>query len=301
MVSGKNVTVVIPTAGNREKFLLRSILSATSQSVKVSKIIVVWDGEKDPFDFLYTFGSVIEVLVTPKPYSGVSMARQLGIERASTELIGILDDDDYWSQDKIFKQLDLIRQHDNLKNVFIFGRSVLEYEDGSVKAVVPIKRVGDQQSLADYFFSRIAIRNSTKTCSSSSYLFSRQLALDEPFKSNLVADEDTDFILRISNRCKVFYCHEILVNSTYRDTGGSGLSHSTRNIDEWFDWLRSLSGVVEKKFLSNIKVVYGVRHYLKKRKFSAALKLWFATLFEGPDLISAVTGASLFLRTFLSR
>lgn len=301
MISGKNVTVVIPTAGNREKFLLRSILSATAQSVQVSKVIVVWDGENDPFSFLYTFGAFVEVLVTPRPYSGVSTARQLGIERASTELIGILDDDDYWSPDKIFKQLDLIRQHDNLENVFVFGRSILEYEDGSVKAVVPMKRVGNQQTLADYFFSRIAIRNSIKTCSSSSYLFSRQLALDEPFKTNLVADEDTDFILRISNRCKVFYCHEVLVNSTYRETGGAGLSHSTRNIDEWLEWLRSLTGVVDEKFLSNIKVVYGVRHYLRKRKLSAAFKLWFTTLFEGPDLISALTGASLFLRTFLGR
>lgn len=301
MVNSNDITVIIPTAGKRELLLLRAIKSVLLQSESVSKVLVIWDSDIAPFPYLETFGDLVETVKTPTPFGGVSMARQLGVQLANTKLVCILDDDDYWINTKISKQIEAVRHHNNVDNIFSFCRSVLEFENGDYKSIVPIRKFRNNQTLGEYFFRNIPLRYSRKTCSSSTYLFSRQLALDNPFKSHLIADEDTDFILRIQNLSKVFYLHEVLVHSTYREPGGAGLSHTERDIGEWLKWLESLNSITEKRIISNIKIVYGVRHYLKKNRYNQAIRLWLNVLSEEPDLRSATTGILLFFRKFLNR
>lgn len=301
MINAKDITAIIPTGGKREHSLRRAVMSVLSQTESVSKILVIWDGDNAPFPYLANLGDTVETVKTPVAFGGVSRARQLGIELAKTNLVCILDDDDYWTKTKISEQMDALKHHNNPHNIFSFCRSVLEYEDGTQKSIVPIQKFKMSQNLGEYFFQSIPLRNSRKTCSSSTYLFSRQLALNYPFKSDMTADEDTDFILRIQNECKVFYIHEILVHSTYRDSGGMGLSHTERNIEDWLKWIQGMSDVVEIRMISNIKIVYGVRHYLKQNRINEALRLWFSTLRESPDLHSVCTGLFLFLRKLVNR
>jgi glycosyltransferase involved in cell wall biosynthesis len=301
MINAKDITVVIPTGGKREHLLRRAVMSVVSQSESVSKILVIWDGDDAPFAYLTTLDDSVEIVKTPVAFGGVSRARQLGVELAKTKLVCILDDDDYWIKTKISSQIEILKHHNNPDDIFSFSRSVLEYEDGTYKSIVPISKFRKSQSLGDFFFRGIPSQNSRKTCSSSTYLFSRQLALNHPFRSDLLADEDTDFILRIDNHCKVFYIHQVLVHSTYRDSGGAGLSHAERNIEEWLKWIQGMSDIVETRIISNIKIVYGVRHYLKQNRDKEALRLWLSTLREDPDLRSAGTGLCLFLRKLINR
>lgn len=301
MVKSNDITVIIPTAGKREQLLFRALNSVLQQSQPVSKVLVIWDSDTEPFSYLTTLSSLVQTVKTPTPFGGVSKARQIGVELANTKLVCILDDDDYWIRDKISRQIEAIKNYDNVNNIFSFCRSILEFEDGRYKSVVPIQRMRKNQSLGDFFFKNIPLRNSRKTCSSSTYLFSRQLALDNPFKTSLIADEDTDFILRIQSICKVFYIHEVLVHTTYRDSGGAGLSHADRDIEEWIKWIESLTDTVEKRIISNIKIVYGVRHFLKKNRKSEAFCLWLSVLREGPDFRSTSTGILLFLRKLFNR
>ena len=301
MINAKDITVIIPTGGKREHSLRRAVMSVLSQSESVSKILVIWDGDNDPFPYLATLGDSVETVKTPVAFGGVSRARQLGIELAKTNLVCILDDDDYWIKSKISNQIEALKNHNNPHDIFSFCRSVLEYEDGTYKSIVPIQKFKASQNLGEYFFRSIPLRNSRKTCSSSTYLFSRQLALNNPFKSNMTADEDTDFILRIHNECEVFYIHKVLVHSTYRDPGGAGLSHAERNIEDWLKWIQGMSDIVEIRIISNIKIVYGVRHYLKQNRVNEAFRLWSSTLRENPDLHSASTGLFLFLRKLITR
>ena len=301
MVKSNDITVIIPTAGKREQLLFRALNSVLQQSEPVSKVLVIWDSDTEPFSYLTTLSSLVQIVKTPTPFGGVSKARQIGVELANTKLVCILDDDDYWIRDKISRQIEAIKNYDNADNIFSFCRSILEFEDGDYKSVVPIQRMRKNQSLGDFFFKNIPLRYSRKTCSSSTYLFSRQLALDNPFKTSLIADEDTDFILRIQSICKVFYIHEVLVHSTYRESGGAGLSHAERDIEEWMKWIESLTNTVEKRIISNIKIVYGVRHFLKKNRKNEAFRLWLSVLREGPDFRSTATGILLFLRKLFTR
>jgi glycosyltransferase involved in cell wall biosynthesis len=298
MLSSRDITVIIPSGGLREKTLHRAILSVVTQTENVAEVLVVWDGDKPPFSYIGKFGESVKVMFTPTPFSGVSVARQLGIIRAQTSLVCILDDDDYWEKTKIAEQVKLFKYHSNPDNIFSFSRSALRYENGEVKAIVPKKRYSKNVKLGSFFFSHIPIQNSRKTCSSSTYLFSRKLAIENPFRFDLISDEDTDFILRIQDCCQVFYVHKNLVHTTYRKSGG--LSHSKRNLDEWFDWVESLKNTVQPRLLENIKIVYGVRHYLKQDMLTMAFRLWIKTAGNRPDLISALTGLILLAKYLIT-
>ena len=79
MINAKDITVIIPTGGKREHSLRRAVMSVLSQSESVSKILVIWDGDNDPFPYLATLGDSVETVKTPVAFGGVSRARQLGI------------------------------------------------------------------------------------------------------------------------------------------------------------------------------------------------------------------------------
>ena len=301
MISASDITVVIPTSGKRELSILNAVNSVLKQTEPVFEVLVIWDGVGEPFKFLLTLPDKVHIIRTQKPLSGVSVARQTGVNRASRDLICILDDDDIWVETKIADQIGLMFEHNNKHNVFSFGRSTLVYENGKVKNTVPIQKFKENDTLVDFFFRKIPIVNAQKTCSSSTFMFSKELALQFPFRFDLEADEDTDFIFRINNKCKVFYTHKVITITTFRNVGGAGLSNTKRNIEDWLEWVESLKRYTDAQVISNIKVVYGVRHYLKQKKTGPAIKLLVGTLFEKPDLISTTTGIMLFFRKILGK
>lgn len=301
MISSNDISVVIPTSGKRERSIQKSVESVLSQTEPVFEILIVWDGVGEPFEFLYALSPKVRILLTPMPFSGVSVARQIGIAAAQKDLICILDDDDVWIETKIADQLELVSDHSSKDDIFTFGRSTLVYENGNVKCTVPSQKFKDKDHLIDYFFRRISIINSRKTCSSSTFMFSKKLAIDHPFKSDLEADEDTDFLFRINGNCKVFYTHKVIAITTYRDSDGQGLSNTKRNVINWLKWVESLEQYSDKQIVNNIKIVYGVRHYLKQKQTIEALKLLFHTLVRKPDLTSAASGLLLFLNKIVGK
>lgn len=97
------ISVVIP-AYNREKFISRAIESVLNQTHKVDEIIVVDDGSLDnTLEVLDTFGDKIRVI--NQSNSGVSCARNRGVENSSFDWIAFLDSDDEWDKDKIREQV----------------------------------------------------------------------------------------------------------------------------------------------------------------------------------------------------
>lgn len=94
-----SVSVVIPTS-NRPDMLRRAILSVHAQTCAPDEIIVVDDG-----DGVEELPGDVQVLCSNG--SGVSAARNLGIDVAGSDLIAILDDDDEWLPDKLERQVPL--------------------------------------------------------------------------------------------------------------------------------------------------------------------------------------------------
>lgn len=107
-----SVSVIIP-AYNRARYVTIAIDSVLAQTYKDYEIIVVDDGSTDHTQ---------EVLI---PYtnqarcfhqqnSGVSAARNLGIQQARGEWIAFLDSDDEWVPDKLSIQMEHVLNKDEL-------------------------------------------------------------------------------------------------------------------------------------------------------------------------------------------
>lgn len=91
------VTVVIPTIGNRPEFLQQAVSSALNQSIKPKKIIIVNNG-KDSLSFSPFYQMEIKIVNTVFK-AGVAQARNLGATLAETKYIAFLDDDDLWESE----------------------------------------------------------------------------------------------------------------------------------------------------------------------------------------------------------
>ena len=106
----QSVSVVIPVY-NRSALISRAIDSVLAQDCPPDEIIVVNDGSNDvTADKLADYGSSIHVIHLDSN-QGVSTARNIGVERASSEWIAFLDSDDEWSTQKLEAQLAHIKQH----------------------------------------------------------------------------------------------------------------------------------------------------------------------------------------------
>ena len=89
-----SISVIIPTY-NRAGYLSQAIDCLLAQTRIPNEIIVVDDGSTDHTpDVLDRYGSTVEVIVQPDRM-GPSAARNIGLKRASGDLIAFLDSDDF--------------------------------------------------------------------------------------------------------------------------------------------------------------------------------------------------------------
>lgn len=112
------ISVIIPSY-NRYKLLKRALVSVFSQTYLPFEVIVIDDGSTDNTSQIETF--VLKTFISVIPNSignlvpkfryfyqenaGVSSARNLGIQKATSEWIAFLDSDDEWHVYKLQKQV----------------------------------------------------------------------------------------------------------------------------------------------------------------------------------------------------
>jgi glycosyltransferase involved in cell wall biosynthesis len=111
------VSVIIPTY-NSGRFIGEALASIFAQTVPVSEIIVVDDGSTDDTP------RVLRTMTDPRikhltiPHSGISVARNTGIQAASGEVIAFLDSDDRWRPEKLERQLAVLLSEPEVGVVF---------------------------------------------------------------------------------------------------------------------------------------------------------------------------------------
>lgn len=98
------VSVIIPTY-NRAHCITEAIDSVLAQSYQQFEIIVIDDGsDDDTKDKLACYANKIRYFYQEN--SGVSVARNLGIQEAHGEWVAFLDSDDIWEPDKLKVQVE---------------------------------------------------------------------------------------------------------------------------------------------------------------------------------------------------
>lgn len=107
----KKISVVIPIY-NTEKFLVKTLDSVINQTYKNLEIICVNDGSTDnSLNILTSYAkNDFRIKIINKPNSGLSDARNTGIDAASGEYIAFVDSDDYIDKDFYEKLMESIQK-----------------------------------------------------------------------------------------------------------------------------------------------------------------------------------------------
>ena len=104
------VSIIIPVH-NRSNELERAILSVLAQTYQEFEIIVVDDGSTDSPEEVYRRCQDSRIKFYSIPHSGVSAARNFGVEKSSYEHIAFLDSDDEWLPEKLESQIDALQKN----------------------------------------------------------------------------------------------------------------------------------------------------------------------------------------------
>ena len=112
-----NVSVVIPTY-NRAHTVLDAVWSVLTQRFRDLELIVVDDGSTDDTAARLAAVGDPRLQVIMGRHAGVSAARNLGVAKASGDLIAFLDSDDLWHPDKLACEVAFLTRHPEVDAVF---------------------------------------------------------------------------------------------------------------------------------------------------------------------------------------
>lgn len=206
------VTVVIPSY-NAEDTIRRALDSAASQTPYVDEVLVIDDGSDDgTAEIARKYGQSVSLVV--EPHRGdPAIPRNIGIQRASNDLIAFLDADDVWLPGKVGAQIAALVADSaaGLVCTNAFRQTQPEAVDG-LAAVLP-EGMGTSgnvlpQLLADNF-----------VITSSVLAFRAVLEEAGPFHPGLAAAEDYGVWLRAARVCSFVYLEQPWL--IYRDCGFS--------------------------------------------------------------------------------
>ena len=110
------VSVIMPVY-NAQRFLKEAIDSVLSQSFSDFELIVVDDCSTDgSYEILlgYRENDGRVRVYKNEENRGVSYTRNFGVSKAENDYIAFIDSDDMWEKDKLFKQIELINQHEEV-------------------------------------------------------------------------------------------------------------------------------------------------------------------------------------------
>jgi len=102
------VSVIIPVY-NGERFILSAVSSVLGQTYRNFELIIVDDGSIDDSERIVSGIQDKRISVYRKANGGPASARNYGIVRAVGNWVAILDQDDLWYPDKLFRQMDLAK------------------------------------------------------------------------------------------------------------------------------------------------------------------------------------------------
>ena len=134
-----DVSVVMP-AYNCEKYIGQAIESVLQQEVSL-ELIIINDCSKDNVDKVvekYLSDERVKYIHNTKNL-GVAKTRNKGVELAQGKYIAFLDSDDWWTKDKLKKQLDLMR--DNNVVISSTARELMTAKGQSTGRIIEVPNV----------------------------------------------------------------------------------------------------------------------------------------------------------------
>ncbi len=250
-----SIGVVIPVF-NCEQYVVDALDSVVSQQRPPDQLVVVDDGSTDN-----SVARVNEWAARSRPTlrfdlirsenKGVSAARNLGIHRLDTELVALLDSDDYFHSNHLMTLERAFTSHPKLDLCFGDVRILDPAAGLVVQSFLSGKRVEDLSYLEDDTGLRLIQEPLYVSLLSGSYiptasnLFRRSAALGiGGFDERLQWAEDRDFWIRLSRTGQFAYCRNVLA------TKREHLQNSSRpalRVRAALSRLRQLQGLLQAR------------------------------------------------------
>lgn len=199
------VSVIIPTY-NRGRLILNSVTSVLNQTYKNIELIVVDDCSTD--DTEKTVKSIDDSrikYIKLEKNSGACVARNKGIEISRGEFIAFNDSDDLWLPEKINSQLDFL--YENNAEISFCKMECRTPENNFIHNFPNIE-----------FDRKISYKDLLKYNSASTQtIFGKTDCFKEIiFDATMPRLQDWDEVLRLSQKYRIFYQNEILVNTFFQ-------------------------------------------------------------------------------------
>jgi glycosyltransferase involved in cell wall biosynthesis len=184
------VSVIIPTR-NRLDLVEVAIHSVLQQDYPNVEAVVVDDASDPPFHPAVP-DPRIRVIRNAQPL-GTAASRNIGMNAAHGDLIGFLDDDDWYYPDKIEVQARYLREHPEID--LVFSRVAVVNEKGVTSFYVPHGHVHHPEKNFEYF--NVIHTNST--------LMRRSIFPSIRWDERLTKYTDMQFYLEATRRCRIAF------------------------------------------------------------------------------------------------
>lgn len=236
------VSVIITSIGRDDlKFAVNSVKDQTYDNIE---IILVLDGALpegvDTND--------LKVIYLDSVRNG-NIARNTGIKASSGEFIALLDDDDIFYPDKIQKQIEHIRNANDVTKVVSYTKVKSFSRRTNDSKIVPSSSINENENVLDYLF-RATDPGFIQT---STLLAHRSLFLNNLFDETITKHQDWDWLINIQKKFDIefLFLNEILVQYQINQPG---TSVGTQN--KWrysIDWVARYEDVTSEETRSRFK------------------------------------------------
>jgi glycosyltransferase involved in cell wall biosynthesis len=291
------VSIIIPTY-NYGIYLPTAIQSCLNQTYKSIETIIVDDGSTDDTkDAVKEFND--SVIYFYQKNSGVSAARNKGLELAKGDYLAFLDSDDYLTNNSIEIKLDILRKYPDIGIVFsptyskTFGQEGLRYNKRFNKFKNPIT--------SDRFYEDLLLRKIPFQPSAN--LMKSSLAKQFRFPTNLSNGEDVAFFVKIFFLTKGYYLPKPTAVNTRHP---KSLRHNIQEIkkDEFIETV--FGDPFYKGALDYLRSTCTAHRYLElSRRFSLsgqrklAKEYYFKAVSENPKAIFKLKYLAKLIRAYL--
>ena len=232
-----SVTGVITTFGRNVNVVEKAIVSMESQTYQMHEIILVDDNQNNsPLCIeLKKMCSIHPMVkyVKQDGNKGACAARNLGIENASGEFIGFLDDDDEWLPEKIETQINAFDSCDTSLGLVSVSGYIFDEKTGAKSNYFNYDSFKSDPSFEDMLFRDWVGSTSQPLIRSLCFNKVGMFSLDQP------ARQDYEMWIRISRDFKIKCIRDRLFIHYYHD--GEQISKNTEkaqkgymNIYEWY-------------------------------------------------------------------
>jgi glycosyltransferase involved in cell wall biosynthesis len=267
-------SVIIPLF-NKSEYIEKTIKSVLDQSFRDFELIVVNDESTDGGEKKIENFPDERIILVQQSRSGVSVARNKGVERARHNYIAFLDADDWWDPNFLAQMKVLI---DRYPHAGLYGSNFYLVKNGVAKS----STVGLESNFKDGIINYYQVYSNTfcVPINCSFVVLPKKVFVEQGgFNSQLRYGEDFELWARIALKYEVAYLNEKLaysnqdVTSHTRALGSNKLYEKNQNfifnlksIEQYESKSKSL-----KKLLDGLRVRSLLRYHLTE-KYSEEVK-----------------------------